>query len=263
MSELLIVRRTRLLMLSKGAEQFHYYFFLALVFLVMLIFESLITGFKRVLKLLYISTKNRGRLQVDISCNLELSDEFEGANKINARSSFYGSLGYGSYIGPDCRISARIGRFSSIAPFVRTTLGIHPYTTPFATTSPMFYSLKKQNGKTFANKLLFDEIKDLPNIGNDCWIGENVFIAGGVRIDDGAVVLSGAVVVDDIPPYAIFGGVPAKLIRFRYDEDTVKFLMEFKWWDKDLSWITNHWELMTDIEALKSYANSSIHRSDV
>ena len=110
----------------------------------MLLFGSLITEIKRILKLLIVSTKNRGKLQVDISCSLEISDEFEGANKINARSSFYGSIGYGSYIGPDCKISARIGRFSSIAPFVRTTLGTHPYTIPFATTCPMFYSLKKQ-----------------------------------------------------------------------------------------------------------------------
>lgn len=222
----------------------------------MIIFESLIKGIKRVLKLLYIGTKNRGKLHVDLSCNLELSDEFEGANKINARSSFYGSLGYGSYIGSDCRISARIGRFSSIAPFVRTNLGTHPYTIPFATTCPMFYSLKKQNGKSFADKLLFDEIKDLPIIGNDCWIGENVFITGGVKIGDGAVILAGAVVTKDVPPYAVVGGVPAKVVKYRYDEKTIQFLLDLKWWNKDVKWLEENWKLLCDLEKLMNYVIS-------
>ena len=160
-------------------------------------------------------------------------------------------MGYGSYIGPNCEILAEVGRFSSIAPFVRTNSGIHPYTEPYATTCPMFYSTQKQNGQCFADKMVFDELKPIPKIGNDCWIGENVFICGGVKIGDGAVVLAGAVVTENISPYAIVGGVPAKTIKHRYDEDTKEFLLDFKWWNKDLKWLQDNWNLLNDIEKLK------------
>lgn len=164
-------------------------------------------------------------------------------------------MGYGSYIGPNCEITAEIGRFSSIAPFVRTNNGIHPYTKPYATTCPMFYSTHKQNGHCFADQMLFKEFKSIPKIGNDCWIGENVFICGGVKIGDGAVALAGAVIAEDVPPYAIVGGVPAKLIKYRYDEETISFLLDFQWWNKDFKWFQVNWNLLNDIEKLKQFHN--------
>ena len=158
-----------------------------------------------------------------------MQSNFEGANKIYPHTSFEGRMGYGSYIGPYCEIKANIGRFTSISPYVRTNRGIHPISAPYATTCPMFFSIRKQNGKTFADTMVFKEVKEFPQIGNDVWIGENVFFQGGISIGDGAVVLAGAVVTKDVPPYAIAGGVPAKVLKYRYDENTVKFLQEFKW----------------------------------
>ena len=67
-------------------------------------------------------------------------------------------------------------------------------------------------------------------IGNDVWIGEHATIKAGVKIGDGAIVASGAVVTKDVPPYAIVGGVPARLIRMRFGEDTVKRLLASRWW---------------------------------
>jgi acetyltransferase-like isoleucine patch superfamily enzyme len=160
-------------------------------------------------------------------------------------------MGYGSFIARNCEIEAQIGRFTSIAPFVRTNHAFHPYTYPFATTCPMFFSLMRQNGETFAEQQMFNEFKPLPSIGNDCWIGENAFICGGVSIGDGAVVLAGAVVTKDVPPYAIVGGVPAKIIKYRFDENDIKFLLDFKWWDKDISWLKTNWKMLLDIELLK------------
>ena len=68
-------------------------------------------------------------------------------------------------------------------------------------------------------------------IGNDVWIGYEAVIMAGVTIGDGAIIGTRAVVTKDVPPYAIVGGVPAKPIRKRFSEDTIKMLMELRWWD--------------------------------
>lgn len=68
-------------------------------------------------------------------------------------------------------------------------------------------------------------------IQNDVWIGRNAVIMDGVTIGTGAVVGSAAVVTKDVPPYAIVVGVPAKIIRYRFDENTRKRLLESRWWD--------------------------------
>lgn len=165
-------------------------------------------------------------------------------------------MGYGSYIGPYCEITANIGRFTSIAPYVKTNSGIHPYTYPYVTTCPMFFSTRKQNGYTFADKMMYNEFAEKPEIGNDCWIGENVFIAGGIKISDGAVALAGSVITKDVPPYAIVGGVPAKVLKYRYDEKTIEFLLEYKWWNKGADWLKDNWLLLCNIDELKKYIES-------
>ena len=181
---------------------------------------------------------------------------FEGANKLDKHVLFRGKLGFGSYVGAHCEIEANIGRFTSIAPYVHNNRGTHPYTYPYATTSPMFYSTQCQNGSTFADNMMFDEFRSFVEIGNDCWIGENVFLAGGITIGDGAVVLAGAVVTKNVPPYAIVGGIPAKVIKYRYDDETIRFLLDFKWWTRDISWFEENWRLLCNIDKLKEYAKN-------
>jgi acetyltransferase-like isoleucine patch superfamily enzyme len=180
-------------------------------------------------------------------------------NKIGAYVTFSGEMGFGSYIGPNSSLAGKIGRFTSIAPFVQSNHGRHPLTKPFATTSPAFYSLMKQNGATFSKKQYYDEFvfADPANkypiiIGNDCWIGQSVFIAGGVTVGDGAAVLAHAVVTRDIPPYAIAGGVPAKVIKYRYDENDIQFLLNYKWWDRDISWLRDNADLLCNMDMLKT-----------
>ena len=68
-------------------------------------------------------------------------------------------------------------------------------------------------------------------IGNDVWIGADVTIMSGVTIGDGAVIGANAVVAKDVPPYAIYVGNPARLARYRFDEETIKKLLELRWWD--------------------------------
>ena len=68
-------------------------------------------------------------------------------------------------------------------------------------------------------------------IGNDVWIGANAIILPGVKICDGVVVAAGAVVTHDIEPYAIVGGIPAKLIKKRFDDEMIKKLLKIAWWE--------------------------------
>jgi virginiamycin A acetyltransferase len=68
-------------------------------------------------------------------------------------------------------------------------------------------------------------------IGNDVWIERRAMLLPGVTIGDGAVIVAGAVVSEDVPPYAIVSGNPAKLVRYRFDPDTVKKLLAIRWWD--------------------------------
>jgi acetyltransferase-like isoleucine patch superfamily enzyme len=215
--------------------------------------------FKKIIKYCYLKIKYKNLVKFDFSVTIGKKSKFEGMNKLYPKCSFNGDLGYGSYIGPKSNLNAKIGKFTSIAPNVNINAGIHPYTYPYVSTSPAFVSLRKQNGASFTKVQRFLEMRFADKeqrfaviIGNDCWIGENVFIVGGTTIGDGAVVLAGAVVTKDVPPFAIFGGVPAKLIKYRYDEETIKFLLNFKWWNQENSWFQNNIELMSDIELLKS-----------
>ena len=68
-------------------------------------------------------------------------------------------------------------------------------------------------------------------IGNDVWIGMNATILSGVTIGDGAVVAAHAVVTKDVPPYAIVAGNPARVVKMRFSDDVIKYLLELKWWD--------------------------------
>ncbi|WP_299485003.1 CatB-related O-acetyltransferase [uncultured Allomuricauda sp.] len=68
-------------------------------------------------------------------------------------------------------------------------------------------------------------------IGNDVWIGRDAKIMDGVTVGDGSVIATGSIVTKDVPPYAIVGGVPAKVIKYRFDEETIEKLLKLKWWD--------------------------------
>ena len=156
-----------------------------------------------------------------------------------------------SYIAKNSNISnCVIGKFCSIGPNFCCGLGIHP--TNGISTAPMFYSTAKQNGMTFCQKSNIAESKQTV-IGNDVFIGANVTVLDGVRIADGAVVGAGAVVVDDIPPYAIAVGVPAKVVKYRFDEKTIEDLLDKQWWngtEEELKRVaSDFWNVDSFIEA--------------
>lgn len=214
--------------------------------------------FKNFVSNLSIKHKWRKELKCSWRAQIRKGSVFEGANRIYGNTLFDGAMGYGSYIGSKGRFLGEIGRFTSIAERCNVIVGRHPYKMPFATTCPMFFSLKKQNGHTFANRQLYNEFKTADcehtvSVGSDCWIGYDVKLIQGVRIADGAIVLAGAVVTKDVPPYAIVGGVPAKIVGYRYDEETVEFLIKTKWWTNTEEWYLKNWKLMTDMDELKKY----------
>lgn len=85
-------------------------------------------------------------------------------------------------------------------------------------------------------------------IGNDVWTGLNVLIRHGVTIGDGAVIGMGSVVLEDVPPYAIVAGVPAKLIRYRFNESQIEALLKIKWWEWSEDKIADLVPLMEDVD---------------
>jgi virginiamycin A acetyltransferase len=96
-------------------------------------------------------------------------------------------------------------------------------------------------------------------IGNDVWIGYEAVIMPGVRVGDGAIVAAKSVVVGDVPPYAIVGGNPAKVIRQRFEPQVVEVLLAIAWWDWDISKITRNLDkiVAADIEALRNCEQNS------
>lgn len=138
-------------------------------------------------------------------------------------------MGDYSYIAKNSSVShCVIGKFCSIGPNFCCGLGLHP--TNGISTAPMFYSTAKQNGMTLCKENKVEESKQTI-IGNDVFIGANVTVLDGVEIADGAVIGAGAVVTKDIPPYAVAVGVPAKVVKYRFDEAKVKALLEKQWWN--------------------------------
>jgi virginiamycin A acetyltransferase len=93
-------------------------------------------------------------------------------------------------------------------------------------------------------------------IGNDVWVGYEATIMPGVKIGDGAVIASKAVVTKDVPPYTIVGGNPAKLIRKRFDNDSAARLQKIAWWNWTAEKITANLQLINsaDIDALEKAA---------
>lgn len=157
------------------------------------------------------------------------------------------SIGSFSYIADNTRIvKVDIGKFCCIGQNCQFRLGLHP-SRDFVSSHPIFYSTRKQAGITFADRDYFEEEKSL-KIGNDVWIGANVIILDGLTIGDGVIIAAGAVVTKNVPPYAIYGGVPAKLIRYRFDEETIEFLLKFKWWDKDEEWLKSNFKDFHNID---------------
>lgn len=132
-----------------------------------------------------------------------------------------------SYVGHFTKINnAEIGKYCSIAGNCIIGGGSHPV--EWVSTSPRFHTRKSILGKGITDLEYSTHSKTI--IENDVWIGTNVLIKSGVKIGNGAVIGMGSVVTHDIPPYEIWAGNPAKLIRKRFDDDTIEKINSIRWW---------------------------------
>lgn len=219
---------------------------------------SFFSSVKRTFRLLLLKRRLKGN--VKIASNVTIDNcAFEGMNSVAVKSVVVNSsIGRCSYIGPGSTlINVKMGRFCSLADNISVVLGNHP-TEKFVSTHPAFYyDTESQIGFTFhRGKPIYDGIYKMPEgeekfhvvIGNDVWIGSHVQLLGGITIGDGAVIASGAVVTRDVEPYSVYGGVPAKLIKYRFKPAVIDRLLLSKWWEKPVEDIACHYKDYCDVQ---------------
>jgi acetyltransferase-like isoleucine patch superfamily enzyme len=138
-----------------------------------------------------------------------------------------------TYLGKNCLVqNTSIGKFCSIANEVLIGLGNHPL--DLFSTSPLFYRRNNPLQISLITKDV-DLIEYKPiSIGNDVWIGTCSIIMDGISIGHGAVVAANSVVTKDVPPFAVVGGVPAKIIKYRFPAEKAEKIISSKWWESSI-----------------------------
>ena len=179
--------------------------------------------------LLVLKTK---RMQV----NLHIWASYSGDNSFGKYSRVFRScklhdvsLGRHSYVNSHSWLSgSNIGNFTSIGRHVKIGgLGNHKRT---LSTHPSFYDAHPP-GYSFCIDNSFHAYAPV-NIGNDVWIGDGAVVMDGVTVGDGAIISAGALVHKNVPPYAIVGGNPMQIIKYRFLDAEISKLLAVKWWDK-------------------------------
>jgi virginiamycin A acetyltransferase len=145
-----------------------------------------------------------------------------------------------------------IGRFCQIASGVRFIMNGGNHRVSGFSTYPFAVF-----GQGWADR--FDGELDFPSrgdmvIGNDVWLGHGAVLMPGIMVGDGAIVATRSVVVDDVPPYAVVAGNPARVVKTRFDDATVGRLLAIRWWDWDIGKVTRNIAAIcgADLEALEA-----------
>lgn len=173
---------------------------------------------------------------------LAASVQFEMPIDIADNCTVYNNVSLGRYfnanVGDVIYTNTSIGRFVSVGRNVEIGLAKHPInflsTHPFCVANTLF-----NRSENYDAVERIDWSFHAPTIiGNDVWIGAKACIISGVQIGNGAIIAAGSVVTKDVPAYAIVGGIPAKVIRYRFDENQIAELEDLKWWDLSLEKIS-------------------------
>lgn len=136
--------------------------------------------------------------------------------------------------------SLKIGKYCSIANDVNFICDSGYHTESQVTSFPLFHEVLEKNDEVIVNNISYkvshikEELRPEKSniiIGNDVWIGMNATILPGVKIGNGVSILAGAIVSDDIPDYAIVGGVPARIIKFKHSPEIIEKLNKINWWN--------------------------------
>jgi len=164
-------------------------------------------------------------------------------------------VGRFSYVGSKCDIqNTDIGAFCSIGSEVICGLGKHPLN--YISTYPGFYTDNSSGARWFGNLHAFEEHKRVV-IGADVWIGTRAIILGGVKIGNGAVIAAGAIVTKDVPDFAIVGGAPAKIIRFRFEKELANRILNSNWWNLETSVLKDASKFAAEPEVFIDYIEKS------
>ncbi|MEY8216257.1 MAG: CatB-related O-acetyltransferase [Colwellia sp.] len=182
-----------------------------------MIIKSILSQWYRRFKLIY-SQKNNRVFSYEVHCSALQGQGIEvREGTLIDPTSIIGSY---SYVGRNCSITkSSIGRYCSIANNVSIGQGEH------------------ELDRISTNSIFYDDPYEILtskvcNIGHDVWIGVDAIILRGVTIGIGAVIGANSVVTKNVPPFAIVVGSPAKIIRYRFQENNVKNILDSEWWNK-------------------------------
>lgn len=186
--------------------------------------------------------KNLFNPAVSLFAKIDYYSKVEKRAKVYRKATVFNSkIGNYSYLTKgSSAIYAEIGKFCSIGH--GTSIGLGHHTLNKLSTSPLFTEKNNATGHSWTNRSTEYPFKKVI-LGNDVWIGSRAMVMGGVKIGDGAVVAAGSIVTKDVPPYAIVAGVPARIIKYRFDGKIIDELLKLKWWDFTDDLLRNNIEL--------------------
>ena len=191
---------------------------------------------------------------VNVTCtNFEQTVRKIYLDKENTKTGM--TLGDGSYLvqatlefgNTNCHVL--VGKYCSIAHRIKFIAGLN-HDSSRVSTYPFQEAFHGIEGNTVNDYSRANHLQIV--IGNDVWIGADVMILGGVKIGNGAVIGAGAVVAKDIPPYAVVVGNPAKVVKYRFDADTIDWLQNLRWWNWPPEKIRQNWQDMKNISGFRN-----------
>lgn len=138
---------------------------------------------------------------------------------------------------------SEVGKYCSLA--MGVSVGLPQHSIIGVSSHPAFYLRNTPLAKTYSDQDMV-VVSKKTFIGPDVWIGQNAIIMNGLQVGIGAVIGAGAVVTHDVPAYAVVGGVPAKIIKYRFDEKIRNDLQESNWWNMPEKWMDDNYRLFHD-----------------